>query len=768
MVGAGISFPSVPLANEIVSQCKVTASEYGRSGEPKTQDPLNLYSHWFETAYGEPNQRQGYLRKLIEEKQITHANFRLAHLLLNDKISNIVVTTNFDDFLSKALTLFGKRHIVCDHPQTVGRINYAEPDLQIVHLHGTYWFYDCCNLRGEIQDRSQQSQRTTSTMAALLDMILWSRSPLVVGYSGWEGDVFMNAFQRRLASPLGSNAYWFTFRRDLLDSMPPWLKHHPNVRFVVPSEPAARTADAKLSSESATATSEVRQTEASGLPAIRDTVPLLPADRVLDALIRAFDLELPRLTKDPLGFFAEQLDKSLPKDEASDKDADIYAIKNVVERIKRAKQKELAEPVTATAELLESAFEEIRDALRRADYRQAIQLACQVSLSGLSVERLNELAEAAWLAAFKLYDNSAEEISAYDLFVEISDKLAALRPDPNSSNNARVAQALVNKGVTLGDIEEALTVYDQVVQRYGDAPESALCEQVARALINKGVTLGALNRSEEALTVYDQVVRRYGDSPAPTLRELVARSLLNKGVRLGELNRPEEELALYDQVVERFGDAPEPALGERVAKALFNKGVTLGALNRNEEALTAYDEVLRRFDNAPELALRELVAKTLVNKGVKLVGVNRSEEALQTYEQVVQRFGEAPEPTLRKRVASALNGIGFQSLIDAKDFRLKNDENSAREKFRKAQESLTAAGEREPDNPVILGNLAYLAFLSGRKDESRELLRRAISLGGEKIRQGELEDASINPLPEDDEFCDLVRSIPVPPAAPTA
>jgi len=248
----------------------------------------------------------------------------------------------------------------------------------------------------------------------------------------------------------------------------------------------------------------------------------------------------------------------------------------------------------------------------------------------------------------------------------------------------------------------------------------------------------------------------------------VARSLLNKGVRLGELNRPEEELALYDQVVERFGDAPEPALGERVAKALFNKGVTLGALNRNEEALTAYDEVLRRFDNAPELALRELVAKTLVNKGVKLVGVNRSEEALQTYEQVVQRFGEAPEPTLRKRVASALNGIGFQSLIDAKDFRLKNDENSAREKFRKAQESLTAAGEREPDNPVILGNLAYLAFLSGRKDESRELLRRAISLGGEKIRQGELEDASINPLPEDDEFCDLVRSIPVPPAAPTA
>jgi len=80
MVGAGISYPSVPLAVDIVSKCKEVAKTFGRSLESAEKSPLDDYSHWFQTAYAEPDQRQKYLRELIEGKQITHANFRLAHL----------------------------------------------------------------------------------------------------------------------------------------------------------------------------------------------------------------------------------------------------------------------------------------------------------------------------------------------------------------------------------------------------------------------------------------------------------------------------------------------------------------------------------------------------------------------------------------------------------------------------------------------------------------------------------------------------------------
>ncbi len=117
-------------------------------------------------------------------------------------VTNLVVTTNFDDFLSQALSLFGRRHIVCDHPRTLERIDLRSPDVQIIHIHGSYWFYDCCNLNAEISERAKGSSSTSFTMLSTLDDILRTHSPLVVGYSGWEGDVFMNALQRRMSAPL--------------------------------------------------------------------------------------------------------------------------------------------------------------------------------------------------------------------------------------------------------------------------------------------------------------------------------------------------------------------------------------------------------------------------------------------------------------------------------------------------------------------------------------------------------------------------------------
>ncbi len=71
-------------------------------------------------------------------------------------------------------------------------------------------------------------------MASLPDRVLSRRSPLVIGYGGWDGDVIMTALKRRLQSPLPHNLYWFCYRRSDLDSLPPWLKSHRQVYFVVP------------------------------------------------------------------------------------------------------------------------------------------------------------------------------------------------------------------------------------------------------------------------------------------------------------------------------------------------------------------------------------------------------------------------------------------------------------------------------------------------------------------------------------------------------
>src|SRR5438552_1331145 len=119
VAGAGVSYPPLPLAAQIQEHCKEIAAQQGRSATPENASPAGQYSHWFQEAYPQPAQRQRYLRELMQKQFISRANFRLAHLLLDRTVASLVVTTNFDDFLSRALSLFGRPHIVCDHPRTV-------------------------------------------------------------------------------------------------------------------------------------------------------------------------------------------------------------------------------------------------------------------------------------------------------------------------------------------------------------------------------------------------------------------------------------------------------------------------------------------------------------------------------------------------------------------------------------------------------------------------------------------------------------------------
>jgi hypothetical protein len=108
LVGPGVSAPSVPLASGIVADCKKTAKK--KHKEPKLgpgASALDQYSAWLEAALPGPTQRQKYLAGLIRNKNVSQANFRLAHLLLNEEpgrtpLPTLVVTTNFDDHLSRS------------------------------------------------------------------------------------------------------------------------------------------------------------------------------------------------------------------------------------------------------------------------------------------------------------------------------------------------------------------------------------------------------------------------------------------------------------------------------------------------------------------------------------------------------------------------------------------------------------------------------------------------------------------------------------------
>lgn len=61
-----------------------------------------------------------------------------------------------------------------------------------------------------------------------------------------------------------------------------------------------------------------------------------------------------------------------------------------------------------------------------------------------------------------------------------------------------------------------------------------ITEGVAMAMVNKGSRLGELGRNEDAIAVYDQVIEQFGDNPDPAITQQVARAMANKDTRLGE------------------------------------------------------------------------------------------------------------------------------------------------------------------------------------------------------------------------------------------
>jgi tetratricopeptide (TPR) repeat protein len=595
-------------------------------------------------------------------------------------------------------------------------------------------------------------------MQPLLANILWNRSPLVIGYSGWENDVIMTSLSRRLESDLRFNMYWFCYKYNDAFNVPEFLYENSQVFFVVPkpedsqatTAPVAGNGDASSPPESSPPSGRTKRIKAASLTELNTVAKKqhdefsLPADKVLVAMARKFELENPPLTKSPLVFFIEHLRDSLPKDPTYD---NVFLFNEVIRRIKQADAAdrvvgELAtkyglnqpddESITnadfiakLTAAMMQNGasppvevapaagesppssvvvappssspltpasvqqVDEVLNALRSHRYVDAINLGKEIPVQELPAKQTKDLMDAMWQAALGLYDNSENELDGYDTVIKVGEHL--IQADPANADACRLG--------------------------------------VAKALFNKGRTFYAMGDYQKTLDVYSQVVGRFGD------------------------------------------EKNDVTLREQVAKALLGKGATFDALEQHEAAIKIYDEVDARCGEATETPLLVCVGVALYNKGVALAELKRNDEAIETYSEMARRFGGSTESHLRKNVVDSYNNAGYLMLCEAKrvwDIPAGSVPMDANAYLDGAYARFIAAFQLNPDEPLVLGNLGYVSFLLGKQrnneiflKRAETCLRKAIAIGGEEIRQTELEDADRFPLPVDEEFKTLVRSIDV-------
>ena len=506
LCGAGISVPSVPLAWQIEQECRRRAEDLGLASGDAPTDPAGGYSYWLEQAYPDPDQRRAFFRDKIEGKPLTDANLRLAHLLVDGRLTRLLITPNFDDFCSRALHLFGVPHVVCDHPATTARIDLDGPDVRIVHVHGSYWFYDLINTDDEIAERARG--HFDAGMGELLDDLLRTRTPLVLGYSGWEGDVIMRALKKRLRKPLKHQLYWFCYRAAAIDALPKWLRDNANVRFVVPE----------------------------------GEDDALPADRVFDELLRTFKADAPPLTRDPLGFLAERIESSAPQRPAGSP-PDVYYFEDVIRRIRRA-----AELAGEDLRAADKAIESVRDAVRRGRYALAARRANGASLRSWKPDQLRALLEALWPAVTRGGRNAGEDLRIHDAYLRIVHERPSAPVRAGRVAHVHIARcaAIFRQGhhrKTQHAVDEAL-----------DALRSELKEMPRahqRLMVLKARALVAESRLPAALAIYDEVLERFRRGDA-RMRAAQIGAARERAAVLHELDRHEDALQALDRLVRKL------------------------------------------------------------------------------------------------------------------------------------------------------------------------------------------------------------------------
>ncbi len=549
MVGAGISHPSVPLAEGVISHCR---KEVRVSLAPKSEDKIKEYEECFKAAYPGMADRQRYLKD-ISCQPISAANFQLAQLLLEKDrkpLTNLVVTTNFDDMLTRAIRLLCGEALISDHPLTTGRLDLSGPIPCIAHVHGTYWFYDCCNLREERDARAEtegEASQVFMRMGDFLDGVLSQRSPLVLGYAGREGDVFMSALERRLRREGGLpyNLYWFVYRREQADELPEWLREHQSVKIVALEAPDRRGG----SSPREGAAGEVTL---AGSPPSEARERTLPAEKVLGTLIKAAKLPDPLLFKDPLKVFRDQLARDCG--ETGDTGS-MYDVSEALRIVDSAR----TQPDVETGPSKENPVEKLRSLWRQGEFHKVLAAAQDVDVGALSpqdiVEVLRAVREAMSLSG------EATDIQYGARLVELGDKIVG-RGDPLPPDIKRAAE-----------------------------------EMMARALVNKGFALGEAGRGEEAIAAYEEVERRFGAASEPALREQVAKALdLWAFLLEREADKRESEEA---KQLQTEADAKYAQADERVAGGSFYNRACSAALRGNVEECRHWLEEARKAETLP-------------------------------------------------------------------------------------------------------------------------------------------------------------------------
>lgn len=484
VVGAGISVPEIPTASQIVEICKEKVKERGEDAyqlalsysAPYALNPSLDYSSWIENAFPNPINRSQFYKNLIKNAKISSANLMLAQILQSKSLANTVFTTNFDDKIEQALDIIGSKDVFSSENKADNLVVSVNSDeIQIVHVHGTYRFYDIANLSTEISDVSGQNEMVSSSQ--LLKNFLQQKAPIVLGYSGWENDVIMKSIKERLSYPVPYKYIWICFSRSDYESLPSWLKDNKNVCFVLPPDGTNQCDESEKDIESIFDQNKCPNDSE------------IPATLFLGKLIGQLKIAPPQIFLNPYAYFSSMVESTLPGNE------DVLHLRHWAQRMKYHAQNETQ---------FEAKFNEIEIALVAKNFEQICEILTDFSNMELQTQDLRflskcistELLEDKYL--IKIASSKVELLLSILSFIESNARLL-----PKIEELGRLLYSIVFVRFKHSERSDYINVLDKVIDLTKECQTSALLDTHLSAI---GMKSTISDNNDEKLELLDELL----------------------------------------------------------------------------------------------------------------------------------------------------------------------------------------------------------------------------------------------------------------------
>ena len=198
------------------------------------------------------------------------------------------------------------------------------------------------------------------------------------------------------------------------------------------------------------------------------------------------------------------------------------------------------------------------------------------------------------LAHFELGDYAGTIASAMDVADWFGHRNDSVYPEVV----AWVTLCAARAQETLGNYDAAISLLDDILERYGESEMPETQRPVFEALVDKAnIVRGRKKDAQGALDIYNEAIERYGDSAVPALEGKIVEAFINRAFTHGDLGDFEGEIASYDTLIER---EEKSEMHESRAMALAFQALRLAEVGRVEEALTASAELERRLGASDE------------------------------------------------------------------------------------------------------------------------------------------------------------------------